>query len=222
VVSLQATGPDIGLEFYGKMSASVSHEIKNCLAIINENAGLLEDLSMLAEQGMPVDPGRLQKLSQKLKNQVRRANQLVLNLNRLAHSSDLPFRETYLGDSLGLMCALAQRSASRRGVTLHHVISDRSPRFVGYPFRLNHLIWQCLEYAIRTAEEGSTVELKLNAQTDGILLLFKPVEESSGSVDSLLIQSETMKALLAELKASVAVDREKGGLELAFESSQIR
>ena len=32
-----------GFQFFGKMSASISHEIKNALAIINENAGLLED-----------------------------------------------------------------------------------------------------------------------------------------------------------------------------------
>ena len=32
-----------GLQFFGKVSASISHELKNVLAIINENAGLLED-----------------------------------------------------------------------------------------------------------------------------------------------------------------------------------
>jgi hypothetical protein len=34
-----------GLQFFGKISASVSHEIKNVLAVIGENAGLLEDLA---------------------------------------------------------------------------------------------------------------------------------------------------------------------------------
>jgi hypothetical protein len=34
---------ETGLQFFGKMTASISHEIKNVLAIINENAGLLED-----------------------------------------------------------------------------------------------------------------------------------------------------------------------------------
>ena len=52
-----------GFRFFGKMSASISHEIKNALAIINENAGLLEDLTLLAEQGRPTDPERLKKLA---------------------------------------------------------------------------------------------------------------------------------------------------------------
>jgi hypothetical protein len=37
---------ETGLQFFGKMSASISHEIKNVMAIINENAGLLEDLTV--------------------------------------------------------------------------------------------------------------------------------------------------------------------------------
>ncbi len=55
--------PDIiaetGLQFFGEMSASISHEIKNVLAIVNENAGLLEDLTLMADRGKPIDPARL-------------------------------------------------------------------------------------------------------------------------------------------------------------------
>ena len=42
---------EMGLQFFGRMSASISHEIKNVLAIINENAGLLEDFSLMADRG---------------------------------------------------------------------------------------------------------------------------------------------------------------------------
>ena len=38
-----------GLQFFGKMSASISHEIKNVLAIINENTGLIEDSDLTKE-----------------------------------------------------------------------------------------------------------------------------------------------------------------------------
>ena len=43
-----------GLQFFGKMTASISHEIKNVLAIINENAGLLEDLALMADRGAEI------------------------------------------------------------------------------------------------------------------------------------------------------------------------
>ena len=42
-----------GLRFFGKISASISHEIKNAIAVMNENAGLIKDLIMMAERGRP-------------------------------------------------------------------------------------------------------------------------------------------------------------------------
>ncbi len=40
-----------GLRFFGMINASISHEIKNVLAIISESAGLMEDLLLLAQKG---------------------------------------------------------------------------------------------------------------------------------------------------------------------------
>ena len=171
---------------------------------------------MLAEQGLPLDPERIKALSQKLKKQVRRANLLVMNLNRLAHTSDLPARETTLGDNLGLVCALAERSASLKEVHLKANIPDRSAKFAGYAFHLNQLIWYCVEYAIQTAAQASTVEITFNAAADTIRILFQPLETPGGSINDLLIGSEPVKALLAESKAVLSVDRDQKGLELAF------
>ena len=43
------------LQFFGKISASVSHEIKNVFAVINEAAGLLEDFTIMVDKGMPIE-----------------------------------------------------------------------------------------------------------------------------------------------------------------------
>jgi C4-dicarboxylate-specific signal transduction histidine kinase len=156
-----------GLAFFGKMSSAISHEIKNCLAIINENAGLLEDFSLMAERGTPLDPERLNRLAEKIKKQVRRANEIVKHMNRLAHSSDRPAQETDLGETLVSMCALAQRFATMQGVSLQPVIPKRPLRVVTTPFRLNHLIWRCIEYVIHKARQGRTIDLVLTEQADG-------------------------------------------------------
>jgi C4-dicarboxylate-specific signal transduction histidine kinase len=47
---------DAGLQFFGRMSASISHELKNALAIIKENAGLLADYVAMMGKGTPIDP----------------------------------------------------------------------------------------------------------------------------------------------------------------------
>jgi hypothetical protein len=41
------------VRFFGEISASISHEIKNVLAIINENAGLLQDMVMMMKRACP-------------------------------------------------------------------------------------------------------------------------------------------------------------------------
>jgi len=46
---------DDSLRFFGKIVASISHEIKNVMAIINEKAGLIKDLTLMAEKGVESD-----------------------------------------------------------------------------------------------------------------------------------------------------------------------
>ena len=78
----------IGLQFFGKMTASISHEIKNVMAIINESAGLLEDYGMMADKGIPIDPEKLKVVSGRVSKQIHRAEGIIRNMNSLAHSVD--------------------------------------------------------------------------------------------------------------------------------------
>jgi len=58
-----------GFQFFGKISASISHEIKNVLAVLNENAGLLEDLVLMAEKGAPFNQERAKSLAGSMRKQ---------------------------------------------------------------------------------------------------------------------------------------------------------
>ena len=78
---------ECGLHCFGAISASVSHELKNALAIINENAGLLEDLSFMAEKGLPLEPAKLKSLAASIGKQIQRADGIIRNMNHFAHST---------------------------------------------------------------------------------------------------------------------------------------
>ena len=67
----------MGLQFLGKINASISHEIKNVLAVINENAGLIKDMLIMAEKGRPLDNARINTQVEKVLAQVRRADKIV-------------------------------------------------------------------------------------------------------------------------------------------------
>ena len=66
-----------GLKFFGKINASISHEIRNTLAVINENAGLIKDLILMSEKGHPLDVGRIAGRVEKVLEQVKRTDGII-------------------------------------------------------------------------------------------------------------------------------------------------
>jgi len=114
---------ETGLRFFGKMSAANAHEIKNALAIINENAGLLEDLVLFAEQGAPLDPERLKRLAKTIKQQVARADEIAKSTNRFSHSIDQEHGPADLGQSIALIKTMAMRFATQRHIGIEIVPS---------------------------------------------------------------------------------------------------
>ena len=119
-----------GLQFFGKMSASISHEIKNVLAIINENAGLLEDFTLMAETGGPIEMERFKTVAGKIKNQVGRADGIVKNLSRFAHSADDFTEEIDLNEVLGFVVSLSSRLADMQGIALEQMPPELSADLV--------------------------------------------------------------------------------------------
>ena len=76
------------IAFMGKVTASLSHEIKNTLAIINESAGLMGDLlGKDAPEDWPAY-SRLTNLLASIEEQVQRSADIVKRLNQFAHSMD--------------------------------------------------------------------------------------------------------------------------------------
>ena len=118
---------ETGLQFFGKMSASISHEMKNVMAIINENAGLLEDLTVMAEKGMPIDPQRLRTQASRIMKQIRRGDDIIKGMNRFAHSVDEPWRQVELNDTWAqVQQALSSLPLPQRVVVVLYYINDLS------------------------------------------------------------------------------------------------
>jgi C4-dicarboxylate-specific signal transduction histidine kinase len=206
---------ETGLQFFGKMSASISHEIKNVMAIINENAGLLEDLTVMAEKGMPIDPERLKTQASRIMKQIRRGDDIIRGMNRFAHSVDEPLRQADLNDTLGLMCTLSGRFASMRGITLELESPTTQVPITTNPFLLQNLIWLCLDFAMGCAGSGKTVFLKAE-KIEGEAKIRLSKLEDLAKAEAGSFPGEREKALLQALKADLVIRREMGELCLTF------
>ena len=172
---------ETGFHFFGKMMASISHEIKNVLAIINENAGLLEDLALMADQGASIESQRLKNMSQVLSKQVSRADAIIKNMNRLAHSVDESIKTIDLNDLLELLVALSGRFASTRGVAVQPKLNEGPLRLKTSPFFLMNLLWLCLDFAMDAAGEDKMVELVTQNTDAGIQVFFKGLGGLAGA-----------------------------------------
>ena len=204
-----------GLQFFGMMSASISHEIKNVMAIINENAGLLEDLTVMAEKGMPIDPQRLRTQASRIMKQIRRGDDIIKSMNRFAHSVDEPWRQVELNDTLGLMCTLSGRFASMRGVTLELDPPSTQVPIITNPFLLQNFIWLCLDFAMGSTGTGKTVVLRAEKIDRGAKIRLSKLQDlAKRETGSFPGERET--ALLQALNADLVIQKELGELHLTF------
>jgi C4-dicarboxylate-specific signal transduction histidine kinase len=216
------TKPDIiaetGLQFFGKISASISHELKNVMAIVNENAGLLEDLTAMAEQGRPLDPARLKLMAAAVQKQVGRADEILNNMNRFAHTIDATVAEVDLNQTIELFMALTDRFILMRGVKVDLQLPDQPLKIPTAPYFLINLLWLCLDFAISASGDDKRVSLVAEETEDSIRIRFRQLE---GLTEALLktFPSGHENSLLAVLEAALAAEPERQEIVLRLPRS---
>lgn len=196
------------LQFFGRVSASISHEIKNVLAVINEGAGLLDDLSLMAEKGMPLDPARLATVSKSILGQVQRGDAIIKNMNTFAHSVDEPVGSVELPETVSLVQRLSARLAAGKSMKVELGTMD-DVRVTTDPYSLEHLIFSMVDMALARADGGEVLELSAVATSDG-------AEITLAAMDFGTEIPKSMARIADMLGAEIATDTETGTLRLTL------
>jgi len=193
-INWEIAGP-AGLSFFGKITASTTHELNNALGIINENAGLLEDLMLLQEQGAEVDSARWITIANRITAQVDRADGITRRLNEFAHSIDGDAVPVNVGLFLEQVTALSVRLLAEYAVKAEVSPSTESVEITTAPFLFLHLIGRCLEFAGRNADRDKKIWLTYGrGKTDTVFVLLSGLsltgrESFPGSVDNALLEA---------------------------------
>ena len=206
-----------GIRFFGRISASISHELKNSLSIMNESAGLLEDLSLLAEKGRPIDLARVKSLSAMIRKQIQRTDQIIRNMNRFSHAVDDPFKQVDLYEFVTLVLAVSRRLMEARGVTANLAPFPGAISVTTRPFFLHHLIWRVIEFGMGAVGPSKTIGLEVQWVEGDIELVFGGLDHlsdgpSAPSPDGFPEVSD--KTLMALLEARMEVDAANHQLRL--------
>jgi phosphoglycerate-specific signal transduction histidine kinase len=148
------------IAFMGRITASLSHEINNVLAIIKESAGLMDDILRLCPENVVPHQDRLIKASASIRKQVDRGVDIVTGLNRFAHSTDEPWAQVDLNELTARIAFLMQRFGRKRRIRLSAVPHPEPLMIQSDPFRLEMLLAAGLDFCLARADEGSGIVLQ--------------------------------------------------------------
>ena len=211
------------IAFMGKVTASLSHEIKNTLAIINESAGLMGDL---LRKDAPEDwpqYSRLTGIVTLLEEQVQRSADIVKRLNQFAHSMDKSVADLDLNETVRQTAILAQRFATLRPVNLETILDSNPLQIHSDPFRTLYIIFGFIERAINCSPKQAKVTVKTcrsgemfqvtvtdqgTVQVDTIRaqISASPSPEAERDESDLAVLVQTMKALGGTIAAEQAAE----------------
>ena len=203
------------LSFFGTITASLSHEINNSVAIITELSGLQEDLLLGAEQGRPIDNGKMLELSQRITNQVKKGREFIKRLNRFAHTVDNAITDYDLREVLDQLAALAQRFAFLKGVNLEASLEKESVKIRGNPFGLQQAVFICIRLVIDASNKDETISVTFEKEEPGarILITGRSLNGAEEKESKLSFLTILMKELCGAIEI-ISLDIEQQSLAL--------
>lgn len=202
----------ICLQVLSRASASVTHEIKNTLSIINENAGYLDDLNQMGEQdegGIPAP--HIRHATDSIINQVSRANRIINNLNRFAHNLDTLVNSVNLNNSLSLLTDLTDRQAAMRKITVS-VTCPSDCEITTCLFTFESCIYLILCQLYECIGNNSHLEIRVIENSTNIKLVFS--SDSPTALTEQLFNDKDNSLLLQQLKGTLSC--RQNTLELFF------
>lgn len=201
------------MAFLGKIAASMTHEIKNTYAIIQESSGLLSDLLTLQQEGSFPHKEKFQKVLGSIKEQVNRGVILATRLNQFAHTMDEPLATIKVADLLELVVALMQRLVRRRSVELQAMAPDRDASFRSDPFRVQLVLASVIEHLAEALEAGGKIILQTLPASQEVLILCETQGQKKVGWEEIMANllgflKDILEALGAELAVSPAAAQE--------------
>lgn len=196
------------IQFIGKITAGVTHEINNALASIKEISGLLEDLiSLTSDESFP-NIEKFINVLPKIQEQVKRGVTLTTRLNKFSHLTDKPKAEVELNEFLELLIFLTERFARIRNIELSFVASDKLIQVSTMPVLLQMAVYNCVAYLYNNGSAGGKVTVQpalddeqysITVKYDGEIPNNKKLFDDSSFAEELKILEET----ISELEGSI-------------------
>lgn len=198
------------LAFFGKVNASISHELKNILAIISEAAGLLHDLTEMLTKGESVAPEMLMTCSKDIAEEIQRGFVTIKQMNTFSHSVDEALKSVNLIEVLDLMINLAGFLSFASKVRFDPP-EEAAPMVLTCPFRLQNLIYQVLVFAFESVGPDGEIQVSIHPQNNGSARI---TFSGLGSMNAPTFPVDKTKHIAESIGAEICVTGDSQGFDI--------
>jgi signal transduction histidine kinase len=204
--------------FLSAVTAGVTHEMRNVLAIIKESAGLVGDMVRLCSEGRTLDPEKVRRAVDRVDAQVKRGADILSGLNRLSHAIDQDLATLDLAQELQQVVFLSQRRARIRSLTVQVTDSTVGGEVRVHPLHLQMALFSVLDHCIEAFPEGSRILAGVKAESGRVSVEFRG-ENDSGVSTVLLPEGVAWKETEAQVSAvggELRIFDRGSGVEIRF------
>jgi signal transduction histidine kinase len=198
------------LAFFGKVSASISHELKNILAIISEAAGLLQDLTEIATKGQKIELEMLKTCSQDIVEEIQRGFTTIKQMNTFAHSVDAPLKNVNLIAVLDLMIELTGFLSFASKVRFDPP-QDEASMVSTCPFRLQNLVYHALVFAFKSVGVDGEIQVAVHREPNGRARI---TFSGLGTEGGLPFPSEETKKIATSIGAEIRLADDSQAIDI--------
>jgi hypothetical protein len=202
------------LQYFKTTLPLVSHEVKNILAVIKENAGLLDDYIMMAHNGKSLNMERLGSLPASITKQVQRLNVLITDVRQTAEEIHNDTQNICLVQHARQVSELLSKKAATRSIQFQVCTVEETIPIRTWPVLLRHMLWRCLDYAMRVSQKGQCIKLILEKRAPGVVILISGIEGlEPGSITDIM-SDEQRHTVLTALDAELTINENESVMML--------
>jgi len=147
------------IQFIGKITAGVTHEVNNVLASIREISGLMTDILSITDEKSFPRKEKFQTSLEKIQNQVQRGVKLTCQLNKFSHLSDTNKTDVDLNEIIEHLIFLTERFARIKNITLQNRPLTQSITITSDPFLLQMSLSNGISYLLNRMGNGGEISI---------------------------------------------------------------
>jgi signal transduction histidine kinase len=201
------------LAFFGTIGADVSHDMRNILAIVKENAGLLGDLVAGAGNGRPLDRAKLKEIAGRIEAQVGRGAEAMRRLSRFSHATDEPVLAIDLVELAATVAAMLERRVATSGCRIELDLPGEAVPVRTAAFALQFALASAILLVAESLDKGGVIMMKVTARGDEVSVsVSTDVSSAAAWADGL----PRLSVMMNELKGRIDTSLENGTASLTM------